>query len=412
MIPKPLNEIEWSDIEALRDSGREEDDTIEYKASFSGGSDYLNFTDSQREKAIIGIAREVIAFLNARGGDLIIGAEEEKNENPKIKALMPMSAVTSIAERLFQSLSSVIEPYQSVLGVRAVRDGSDDTGVILVRAPQSLRAPHRLTKNKECYVRRGRESVPMPMDEIQDIAVRRNLTRQERLQELAYYFDGLSEGRVRRETITGCRFHARIAFLPFARNTVDIAEVILNEVVSRPPRLSDGHGQVVIEDVFFRLNRIWRPVLRGKAQISLYDDGAFIELIRREFRIGGSAIYDAAWRHPHNNQGSEVHDIVPIRWMVDFIASALWEIRAFASKFPTSLPGLLELRTFASTPIKFGMDRNGRDLVALLQGLTIMAPFEINGVDDFDMALTQMQNDLYSLVERSPPYLLAFDDGI
>ena len=30
MIPKPLNEIEWSDIEALRDSGREEDDTIEF----------------------------------------------------------------------------------------------------------------------------------------------------------------------------------------------------------------------------------------------------------------------------------------------------------------------------------------------------------------------------------------------
>ena len=37
MIPKPLNEIVWSDIEALRDSGREEDDTMSTRAAFQAG---------------------------------------------------------------------------------------------------------------------------------------------------------------------------------------------------------------------------------------------------------------------------------------------------------------------------------------------------------------------------------------
>ena len=60
MIPKTLNEIEWADIEALRNSGREEDDTIEYKTSFSGGSDYLAFSDPKRAKAIEGVDRKSV----------------------------------------------------------------------------------------------------------------------------------------------------------------------------------------------------------------------------------------------------------------------------------------------------------------------------------------------------------------
>ena len=121
MIPKPLNEITWSDIEALRDSGREEDDMIEYKGSFSGGADFLAFNENQRNKAVDNIAKEAIAFLNGRGGDIIIGAKEAANDHPKIEAITPIANVDATADRLGQALAALIEPTQSVLGVRAVR---------------------------------------------------------------------------------------------------------------------------------------------------------------------------------------------------------------------------------------------------------------------------------------------------
>ena len=98
MIPKPLNEIEWSDIEALRDIGREEDDMIEFKGSFSGGADFTAFNEKQQATAVDGIAKEAIAFLNGRGGDVIIGASEFKNDHLKIESLTPIANATAVAD--------------------------------------------------------------------------------------------------------------------------------------------------------------------------------------------------------------------------------------------------------------------------------------------------------------------------
>lgn len=413
MIPKPLNEIEWSDIEALRDSGREEDDTIEYKGSFSGGSDFLAFNENQQKAAVDGIAKEALAFLNGRGGDVVIGVAEFKNDHPKIEKIIPLNNVIATADRLAQALAALIEPAQTVLTIRAIRqsDGNSD-GVMIVRCPASLRAPHRSKRTKECYIRRGRESVPMPMDEIQDASVQRNLTRQERSSELERLFHGMIEGIVRRERLAGTRLHARIALLPFAQATFEIPENFLNTIAQSLPRLTDGGGEARIDDVFFRVNRIWRPVLRGKAQTNHTDEGRgdFMELVGREFRANGAAIYDAAWRIGHNNGGTEIHEIVPIRTMVEFIATALWQMRSLVNGLPASLPAVLELRTLAEGSIKFGMDSRGRDLISLVPGVTQMASFEVTSLEAFDDALSQMQRDLYALVERAPPYLLAFDN--
>ena len=408
MIPKPLNEIEWADLESLRDSKREEDDTLEFKASFSGGSDYLKFTDSERERAVKGIAREAIAFLNGRGGDVVIGAVEESNVAPRIGSFQLVPNATAVADRLAQTLSAVIEPYQSIVGVRAIQRGENGEGVIVIRAPQSLRAPHRLMRDKECYIRRGRESVPMPMDEIQDAAVQRNLTRSERSQALEALFIGHEQGIVRRETATGSRVHARIAFLPIAKHTFDLDDHILNDVVRGPVVMNDGTSTINFNDLFLRVNHFWTPVLRGKAQLNYHNGDDLMELVGREFRTSGAVIYDVAWRLSHNLQGSDTQPIVPMPWLIEFVSTALWEIRAFARTRQTALPAMLELRSFAFGPIKFGMDRQGRDLAPLLDGTMRTEPFEINRIDDFDFALAQMQRDLYALVERAPPYILAF----
>ena len=410
MIPKPLNEIKWSDLEALRDSGREEDDTIEYKASFSGGSDYLGFTDPQREKALKGIAREAIAFLNGRGGDILIGVEEESNDHPKIKGFNPLENLAATAERLAQALSATIEPYQSALGVRAIRMNGSDRGVIVVRSPSSLRAPHRFTRDRECYIRRGRESVIMPMDEIQDTAVQRNRNRSERTTELDALFDGLELGIVRRQKATGSRFHVRIAFLPFGASQIPLSDNLLYQLADSQPRVFDAQGKVNIEDSFRRVNRLWRPVLRGRAQTNLYEEpGDFLELVGRQIGHSGIVVCDVAWRHDHVIPGSsEVFNVVAISWVMDFVSCSLWFVRDLIKEFPSLVPGLLCARTFSDGPMKFGMDQRGYQLLPLLPGLTRIEPFEILSVDDLDSSFGQLQHDIYSLVEQVPPYVLSF----
>ena len=150
MIPKPLGEITWSDILALQESGREEDDTIEYKESLAGGLDYQALSSGQKDKARDTIAKEVIAFLNGRGGDIVIGVQEGDNDLPKIKAITPLQNVDKTVGSLADSLAAIIEPRQAILAIRAIREHNDDTeGVIIIRAPSSLRAPHRSTQTKE-----------------------------------------------------------------------------------------------------------------------------------------------------------------------------------------------------------------------------------------------------------------------
>ena len=410
MIPKTLNEIEWSDIEALRDSGREEDDTIEYKVSFSGGSDYLAFNDSQQRKAVQGIAQEAVAFLNGRGGDIVIGVREAANDHPKIEDITPISNIDQTVDRLAQSLAALIEPTQSVLALKAVRQTDGDTdGVIVVRCPSSLRAPHRFMQTRECYIRRGRSSVPMPMDEIQDVSVMRNRTRFERQTDLESLFDGFEDGVVRRERIGGTRFQIRAAYLPLALIQIDLSDNALKPLVDLIPVAFDDKGQVNIDNTYMRLSSMWRPILRGRAQSSLRNDLDSLELIGREVRHSGCTILDVAWRHDHTVPGrSDVVQVVPMRWVIDYLATTLSFVRGLITRYPIAAPGLLCVRTIATGPIHFGMDNHGRQLSPLENGITKIEPFEINSANDLNTAFQQLQHDLYSLVERFPPYVLSF----
>ena len=410
MIPKPLNEIEWSDIEALRASGREEDDTIEFKGSFSGGSDFLEFNDAKRAKAIEGIAREAIAFLNGRGGDIVIGVREAANDHPKIEEITPVQNIDQTIDRLHQSLSALIEPTQSVLGLRAIRmaDGTSD-GVIVVRCPFSLRAPHRFSPTRECYVRRGRSSVPMPMDEVQDMASQRTKFRSEREVELESLFNGLEEGIVRRERATGDRFHIRIAFLPFATTQILLSDTYLREITGSRPQVYDKQESVNIDDDFLNSNYLWKPVLRGRAQTNVRDQGDLFELTGRRIYESGEVVCDVAWRSDQNQLGSStINRVAPAPWLVDFIASVLCLVRRMMAITPNLAPGLLSMRAFVAGSMLLGIDNRGRDLVPLVEGLTKITPFEIDSILDIEGAFIQLQKDLFSLVERSPPYIFSF----
>lgn len=406
MIPKPLNEIEWSDIEALRDSGREEDDTIEFKGSFSGGADFIAFNDKQRGDAVDAIAKEAIAFLNGRGGDIVIGASEFKNEHPKIEALTPVLNASQTVDRLAQALTALIEPTQSILAVRAIASPDETSaGIIVVRAPSSLRAPHRSKRLKECYIRRGRESVPMPMDEIQDMALQRNFDRSDRALELERLFNGFEQGVVRRHKLSGDRFHIRLVCLPLSKSQIDLTEANLHDIFDGEPQILHGGHLVPLEDESRPTGMIWHPVLRGRAQTRVNGSAndEYYSLVGREIRQNGTLVFDGSWRGIDRSAAQQ--DPIPTVnavWITDFIACTLWQMREMAASHPNTMPVILQARLLVSGQMRLAPGLDAIRKHKLEEGLVRLEPFEISSLDEFNPIFAQLQKDLFALVERLP----------
>ena len=413
MIPKPLNEIEWSDIEALKDSGREEDDTIEYKASFSGGSDYLAFNDSQRIKAVGGIAKEAIAFLNGRGGDIVIGVKEAANDHPKIDAITPIANVDATVDRLGQALTALIEPTQSVLGVRAVRQSEGATdGVIIIRAPSSLRAPHRSTRTKECYVRRGRESVPMHMDEVQDLTVRRTDLRRERLEILDSQMSDLNANIVGRSSLDTHRFHIKMAYIPYGSVDIAINNQFKSAMLGRDPRLKSGDRAEPFEVAFPAITSDWRPILRGARVESLQERASsnndfFYRSVA--VRRDGLLTTDFACRASLGRDDQSAPGVRFAR-IVGFLANSLMSIANAMRQHPTLQGGVLRVGMSSAGLISmyFGEDVWGGEL-KFPSGVVCIPDCEIFDIASLLNMFSQFQIDVASVagVELETPYEFA-----
>lgn len=393
MIPKPLDEIEWADLEALRESGREEGDTIEYKSSFSGGNDFLAFNDSQRDRAVKGVAREVIAFLNGRGGDVIVGAQEAGNENPRIEKFASVRNLSATVDRLSQILSATIEPHQSIVGVRGIRRGDDDEGCIVVRAPPSLRAPHRFTRDRECYVRRGRESVPMPMDEIQNLAVSVNARRRDRFEALDRDFDLFRTGHMGVHPVPSHAFHIRTAYLPDLEEHINLDRNVLQAMTGGSP-LFQVEGNKTRNDVAFRgLGYNWKPQLRGKYCDSFerFDGGisGCRKAIKRSLLM--STEFTESGRRDERSGRQYVH----LEWLIGYLGDTITSFQEVAQKFPSHRTGVL--RCSISVGGDFDL-RFGRSVWSnaspFPQGITEIPDFEVSDLEDFGSAFTTLVDDL------------------
>jgi Putative DNA-binding domain len=395
VIPKLLNEIEWSDIEALRDSGREEDDTIEYKGSFSGGSDFLAFTDSQRVKAVDGVVREALAFLNGRGGDVVIGVREAKNDHPKIEEITPVANVIATVDRLAQSLAAVIEPTQSILGVKAIlnSDGSGD-GVIVVRAPSSLRAPHRYTGNKECYIRRGRESVPMPMDEVQDVTLSRAMRQSERLALLERQFESIGYAKTIRTQLPSQRVRIKSVFLPLLSGQVLLDDASISFLGHRKPDMFLQSTKKDYFSVMSLLGHATIPVLRG----------IMLEGVRQ-----GSDRFVYSAKTLNNNlmmtsdyidggriQNDGVQRIgVYFAWLAGYLASTLLTIRDLIDRYPTFSEGVLRIQVqIAGEQNLIVGSRYDEEIAILPENVWEIPDFEVSGSASIDGIFAQAQKDI------------------
>lgn len=405
MIPKPLNEIEWSDIEALRDSGREEDDTIEFKGSFSGGSDFLTFNDKQQAIAIDGIAKEAIAFLNGRGGDIVIGAKEFKNEHPKIEALIPLPNIIQTVDRLAQALAAVIEPTQSILAVRAIACPVEfGSGVIVVRAPSSLRAPHRSKRLRECYIRRGRESVPMPMDEVQDLTLFRTARRSELLARLDSALSDIGDPKVRRVTLPNDRLRLKIAYQPYVSGEILISSETLTALRQTKPVLSmDGR---VFEhlSVFDNLDHQGKPMLRGRIFEGWKDRGARQVYCAASITTSLALEWDYAdsGRHTNNNSAAEIGMFDA--WAIGFFARALFSLKRLLELNASFAHGVLRVGYFCTGIQKLLVgDGLWGEAFDLPEERTMLPDFEVAEIASLEGIFTQIQQDFFSIAGVENP---------
>lgn len=141
MIGKPIDTLLKADIDALVANEVREGRTLDYKAELS-----LDNPDQKQE-----FLKDVSAFANASGGDLIYGVRESRVDGvptgiPEEARGFRPSVATFDAEtgRIMSVIKDCLQP--RLVGVQAKWvDGYPDGAVLVLRVPRSWNAPHMVT---------------------------------------------------------------------------------------------------------------------------------------------------------------------------------------------------------------------------------------------------------------------------
>lgn len=167
LLLKPVNLITAEDVMDM--VGWPESLTVEYKESLpskDGRDDAWLGGGKVESYARDKLFREVVALANTAGGHVLLGVGEAKEPLPAAGLVNPVPRCIDLAERLTR-MAQFIDPPIPLLQVRGVPT-EGEAGVVVFHVPPSRPAPHRST-DKDCYVRRGTESVPMTMREIREM---------------------------------------------------------------------------------------------------------------------------------------------------------------------------------------------------------------------------------------------------
>jgi Schlafen, AlbA_2 len=177
MIPavtKALDDLTQQDLEALCDKRWPESQNVEFKSGLSadhGKQDPWHDNGPVGDYAKRKLFKEIVALANSSGGRLFLGIDESKEKPPAAESVCPLPRCHDLAESLERAANDWIEPPLTPMKVKGVPISDDGSGVVVFDVQSSHKAPHR-SKDLHCYTRRGTESVPMKMYEIQDLTLR------------------------------------------------------------------------------------------------------------------------------------------------------------------------------------------------------------------------------------------------
>lgn len=155
MIPKSLEEITITDLNALISEGRAEDRTIEYK---------LTLPSSAESEKVSRLLKPVSSFANTDGGDLIFGVREKRGVPEELEGVT-VDNIDQAKLGLEHMMQNGIET--QIRGVH-IRDVKLDNGkyILVVRVPKSWIAPHRVKGNARFYARNSAGTYELDIPQI------------------------------------------------------------------------------------------------------------------------------------------------------------------------------------------------------------------------------------------------------
>ncbi len=270
-LSKPADELTPHDIQELVSRDVQEGENVEFKRGLSssgtsGGSPgSTKITDGDKKSLV----KEIVAFANSYGGRLFLGIEESNDEPPTAQAIIPIPDCTDLAERLSRSCADSIDPPMLRLNVVGIPTQLNGSGVIVFDVPQSTQAPHMSNRDHRAYRRRGSESVPMDMRDIQDMTLR-SANRYDRIEkEFSKRKKEFDEKAKEFEANHNIGYCYRLSFIPLSE--VDIDQVHGNTAIipenkrlqARLSSIADQPFAIVVPSRFNYLPA--RPIVRGTA---------------------------------------------------------------------------------------------------------------------------------------------------
>ncbi|WP_081079354.1 helix-turn-helix domain-containing protein [Burkholderia cepacia] len=302
MIPRArVNEIAEADIQHLIDQGIRESRTLDYKQDWPGDRD-----------ARVELAKDVCAFANTLGGDLVFGIREEAGAAAEVTALS-LANVDSELLTVVNAVRDLLEPRVSGgLHVHPVPLAAGGFVIVLRIAP-SPSAPHRVTRDNHFYGRNSVGKAPMDIYEIRNaFAMHATLAKQVR----AFRDEALDrleqgEGPSAQLDFPACVCHV-VPVSALTRPDAHIVDALLgaaaNLLTASPSNRALGRPRVNLYGVVCNADRNQHE--RETAYAQLYRDGS-VEL------VDGALLRRVAAQQ----QGETLHAVYPDLYELPLVRS-------------------------------------------------------------------------------------------
>jgi hypothetical protein len=155
LFKKPLSEVEFLEIQKLKDAKIEESEILDYKEEMISENDLI---------------KHVTAFSNTSGGNLIFGIKESGRGGYPVN--IPGIEDTVNLERLEQIILSNIRPRIGVQ-FRKIDFPNKDRIILIIRIPEGQNRPYYDMKSHRYYKRYNKGAIPMDEIEIESLYQKR-----------------------------------------------------------------------------------------------------------------------------------------------------------------------------------------------------------------------------------------------
>ena len=399
-LTKPVQDLTAVEINELISSRAQEGESVEFKAGFSsiGSQNQSVVRDRITNDDQASLLKEIVAFANGYGGRLFVGVAERNGSPPEADMVTPIANCVDKADRLQRAFGNLIDPPMLRLDVVGIPTELDDSGVIVIDVPRSIRAPHMSKRDNRAYRRRGTESVPMDMRDIQDMTLRLVSRQSEIKEEFARCkkeFDAWADEFHSENEVGG--YCLRLSFVPL--DDVDLGQM---------------HGNSNMRPEFINMVSEWKNTYTNKIPFSLifvgYQDRPIVRGTSRwyEYPAQGislvnylreNGVLDVWFRCRIYSAIRENHVDVQLETLGGLLANGLRNVERVRrhAGLPSLTYGLeAQLRAFRGHgQSDYGGWRGFRQ--SLPVGDHVLPPFPIGRVDGFDGIVTQFITDWSNL---------------